>query len=532
MEVDTLKQALLSQIEAYAPINHYSYTADTPLSKELLAANVARQETTTELLAYLHDDIRAVLSVLPLERVVQCLTDHCSDEQLKRNGLLVNPPTLYRYTDTLTNPVVLYDTMEHVVLHDMPKYMQLFANSYDDVELHNCQGEIGGRTQALCIDCPDIRACDFVKLRTEGATVAKVTDYVSVTAGKGSQIVADGYSEVRKFDVAKVTCSGSVRLFDFGTEPVRALTPIVYFKKQENQSNIIIQKPDQFHWVENEKRYQLRLDTQHEQGLFNRVVGIHPHMLSNFRSSCDQGSLTLAELKQWICTAAEKVDASLANTFGCATTTRELLDKLVPHLDYLIPVLGVHQMSHSFNHEQLAERQIFVNDFITPQHSLTGTFYVFGNQVIDQPAGTTGHYYNHTVAHVEYGKAVLNGHSLAIGERAEIRCYDESLCYATDTNVSLYNHAVGCLHGASKGYSQDQARMYGYDQSLLHGFGKSMLLAFDDARVNGVGATAYATLAQVGPNHNLQLISDPQELAIAQKYGLQDSLEHSINRHR
>ena len=529
METETLKQALLRQIEESAPMNYYGYTADTPLPKDILAANVARQETTSELLTFLHDNIRIVLSTLPIEYLVQCLTDYCQPEQLRRNGLLVNPPTPFSYGDIPPEPVVLYNTMGHVVLHDMPRNMQLFANSYAYVELHNCQGEIGGQTQAHCIDCPHIEAYDFVKLRTEGSTQAWVTDYVKVTACKGSRIDASGCSEVRKLNDANVVCSGSVRIFDFGTQHIQAKTPIAYFKKQDEQSNIVIQKPDLF---ETEKSYKARLATQHEKNLFSQRVGIHPHMLSTIRTSQDQDTKSLAELKQWICPATAKVDASLANTFGSTITTRELLDKLIPHLDYLIPVLGVHQMPHSFNHEQLAERQIFVNDLITPQRPLTGTFYVFGNQVIDQPAGTTGHYYNHTVAHVEYGNAVMHGSSLAIGERAEVRCYDQSLCYATDANVSLYNTSIGCLHGASKAYSQDEGRVYGYDQSQLFGYRHSQLLVFDDAEVNGVGATAYATQAHANPSHKLHLISDPEELAIVQKYGLQDTPMVSRNIHR
>ena len=74
--------------------------------------------------------------------------------------------------------------------------------------------------------------------------------------------------------------------------------------------------------------------------------------------------------------------------------------------------------------------------------------------------------------------------------------------------------------------------MYGYDQSQLFGYRHSQLLVFDDAEVNGVGATAYATQAHANPSHKLHLISDPEELAIVQKYGLQDTPMVSRNIHR
>ena len=516
MKIGTLQQTLLEEIAAAVHSLSGPNTVDTPLPVAILCTQIKRQETTTELLAWAHENIRYLLSYLPVESLADCLTDYCSSEQLQRSGFLINPDSPYDFAPTQQAPVVLINTLSHTQLYNAPQSMQLYAAHYSAVELHNCAGIVGGHTRVTAIDCPNLRAWDFVKISTTGNTTGEVTDYTTVQAKGQSQIVANGCAEVYKKEEATVICQESVRLNASGTGSVQAKSPIAYLKHTEGKLSVVVNSPDSNEQV-------IRLATQQERRAFCRQIAIHPHMLHILPSCSETGGKSLDELKQWICAAAEQIDPSLVNTFRSATTTTELLDKLIPHLRNMILALEPFKVRHSFNHEQLAERQIFVNDFITPSHPLTGTFYVLCNQIIDQPADTTGYYYHYAQAHVEYGEAHMYGHSVAFGNRASVRCHENSLCYVTDGAAYLYDQSVGSLHGKSQGYSQDHARMYGYDHTQLSGYGSSSMLTFDEATVNGVGATAFAEATKAQPGHQLQLTSDPIQLERVRQEGLPES---------
>ena len=516
MPQETLKQALLNQLETFSAHLVLECTAETPLPTSILCANIQRQETHSELLAWIHDHVRTLITHLSVETLTDLLLTHCNPLQLQRSGLWINPSQpVHAHPD----PVVLITSNSQ--LRHTPQSTKHYASPSALVELYQCAGEIGGYTQAQCVDCNQIKAKDFARLKLRGRTTAEATDYTVIEARDSSRLLAGGYAEVSKYDEAQVTSTGSARIFDHGHQQVQAMCPITYLKRVQEQVQVLTATREQ------QAPTVLRLATAHEQRSFCRRVGIHPHMLSHFRSAADQDKQPLDELKQWLCEAAEKTAPKLVRLFKGASTTTELLDRLVPHLPDLLSTMNTYHLAYSFNHEQLAERQIFVNDLITPQQPLKGTFYVFGNQAIDQPLGTTGYYFNYSVAHVQGGKAILHGQSLCIGERAEVHGYDESLCYVIDGQVRLHDRAVGSLHGKSQGYGEGHARLYGYDQTQLTGYGQSSLLPFDEATCEGIGATAYAESTQLKAGHQLNWVTDPNQLAWVRLNGLPEEISLS-----
>ena len=103
----TLKAAMLRFLEERAPNTYYTYTVETPLPSEILASQIRRQETASELLGYLRDNIRQLLTEIPIEALTELITEYTSSDQLSRNGFIVNPSTPYRYDSRINEPIVL-----------------------------------------------------------------------------------------------------------------------------------------------------------------------------------------------------------------------------------------------------------------------------------------------------------------------------------------------------------------------------------------------------------------------------------------
>ena len=148
-------------------------------------------------------------------------------------------------------------------------------------------------------------------------------------------------------------------------------------------------------------------------------------------------------------------------------------------------------------------------------------FYLLGSDLVFQPEGVRGHYFEHSIGIVERGAASFCHRSLGITKGADVRAAGHSFLFAQDSHVALDEYAIGRVEGNSKANADGHSRLYGGGTShLTSGSKDSVIIQFDDARVNAINATVYADMDHVDLAYDGLLVSDENELSNARRSGL------------
>lgn len=530
MEKETFVEEIVQL--ALAQATEPPYTTQKPLTPTAIETLFEQAETASEVLDVIYYHLRELLSTAKAP-LIHLLEETFTGEQLQRVGIFINPAEPPRFTGLDHAPYLLIDDPElRLSLSYTPVDLHIYAHPMATLALSGSGAMIYGQSR-----------CQL----TEGNKYT-VNDFVHVEAGEKAQCVCDDYSVCHALDGSVVKGMGFSTLVKCGEADIHTFVnsrlivnvPDAQFTMHRKFRPVVQTQPEtsiQYaytHPLRLEGTEPLTLSTQHErqafEEAFSRQPGNNPFIV--LKNTQPYSVWRLADLLD---KRFQRIDMGLCDLLEDITTKEELTDLLAKHFELLRPFLGITFIREQFDAQQLAKAQIFIDDTVRINTlNLQGEFHVFGNHIVDQPAGTIGHYYDQTIAHVRNGIAHLRDNSVAVGNQSLLYGYDHSLIYGHNVTAQLRRAAIGSFHGESIVQAADQSIAYLYDQTEAECYDLSQLVLMDDAKVlMANGGTIYGNPeAILKHNQETTLYTDKQTVDRIRQTGLLPNPSERKNTHQ
>ena len=527
MDKETFVEELISLVEAAS--TQSPYTVDTPRLTKEIADLFTHAETASDILTVNHAHMRQLLTTAK-EPFIDYLERSFTEQQLTSVGLFINPQEAPDFRGLHYEPYLLVSKSGTQLTIDVaPSDLTIYAHPNSVIQLSSGGAMICGNS--VCHIC-------------EGYGY-EASDFAYVTAGQASTLYCNGYSICKALDGSTVKGAGFSTIIKSGDADIHTYqsarimvdTPNANFSMHRLFRPIVQTQPTltlQYAYTDPvllESTRPLILHTQYEQEQFQKALSQRPGNRPCLSMAKNDEQLSVWQLVDLFDAQFQSIDMELCDQLEGISDREDLTTLLAKHFEKLLPFLGIDFIRKQFDPASLAYSQIYVNDRvpINPLH-LAGEFYVFGNHIVDQPAGTIGHYYEHTMGHVQDGIAYFNGESVGIATQAMLYMKDDSLVYGRNVTARLTDRTLGSFHGESIVDTSLMSTAYLYDQTRANSYHRSNIVLFDDATVeHAQGGTIYGPSKSVLHKSNEATVcNDKQTLDIVRRTGI--TAEINLNR--